>query len=281
MQYHVKEVKYADGASTVSVYPQTVNGRKSSANPLPLAYSPFDGQPIYSTFDIRSPEEAAYLAEKSKADAVARAKKKVEAIGRCNKWQYFITLTFSPEKVNSFDYDACAVAIKYWLDCQRRRNPNMAYLLVFEPHQSGRYHVHGLISNVDWKLNYVKRNVYNLDDSVYDLGFTTVSKVLNSGACATYISKYIVKTLDIIPVGRKRYWSSHNLVMLDDVTTYYLFEDIDDGEFAEFIDLLYAECDCFRWQHCPGNNKPIGYFNFFKKGVLEENERKDEGKSIV
>lgn len=268
--YQCKSISFADGAETYIV---SVN-RGRRVHPLPLEpYNPFTctveddlrtSKPVWRSF--KSPDEMTSddiaKAAKSKADAVRRAKQKVEAIGRCNKWDYFITLTFDPQKINSYDYDECVVAIGKWLDVQKKRNKDMAYLLVFEPHESGRFHVHGLVSNVEWGLIHYKGGIFNLSDADYSLGYTTVSKVRSSGACANYVSKYIQKSLEIIPVGRKRYWSSHNLVMLDDVTVYYVF-DLDNLDFDCFVESLYAECDSYRWYRNPWNKQMYGYFNFF------------------
>lgn len=260
--YQCKSVKYADGAETVTV---NVNRGARRVRPLPLEpYNPFTGKPVWRSFkspDEMTPDDVAKAA-KSKSDAVRRARQRVEVLGRCNKWDYFITLTFNPKSVNSFDYDECTTAIGKWLDVQKKRNKDMAYLLVFEPHESGRFHVHGLVANVEWGLMHYKGGIYNLEEKEYGLGHTTVSKVRSSGACAKYVSKYINKSLDAIPVGRKRYWSSHNLVMLEDVTVYYVF-DMQDGSFDDFVEMLYNECDSFRWVRCPYNGKMFGYFDFF------------------
>lgn len=138
-------------------------------------------------------------------------------------WQYFVTLTFDDEKVNGYDYNSITKKLKNWLDVQRRKNPNIAYLMVIELHKSGRYHFHGLFKNVsDWLLSPARNpktgrlikikgsQIYNLKN--YKLGFTTVSEVKNQEAVMVYISKYITKDLINLKF-KKHYWRSKNLDM--------------------------------------------------------------------
>ena len=92
------------------------------------------------------------------------------------------------------------------LDYQRKRNPEMRYLIIPKLHKSGRIHFHGVFSDVkNWSLSPAinpytgesiienNKQVYNLDN--YKLGYTTVSKVENIEAVSHYISKYITKEL--------------------------------------------------------------------------------------
>lgn len=136
-------------------------------------------------------------------------------------WEYFVTLTFDNEKVNSFDYKETSEALAKWLDNMKHQNPNMAYLMTPELHKSGRIHFHGIFKNVSkWALNearsphtnrLIKKNgvqIYNLEN--YKFGYTTVSKINNQEAVSVYMSKYMTKELLDIK-NKKRYWCSKNL----------------------------------------------------------------------
>lgn len=137
-------------------------------------------------------------------------------------WQYFITFTFNPEKINSFNYNDVSRLLSKWLIVQRRNNPDLKYIIIPELHKSGRVHYHGIVSNVNsWTLVPKKYKSGRLvktksNNQVYELfnykyGFTDVSKIDNLEAISVYISKYITK--DLIKLGyKKRYWASRNLV---------------------------------------------------------------------
>lgn len=138
--------------------------------------------------------------------SLKRTKQVVYDIARNNDWDWFITLTFNPQKVNSFDYIETAEAVKHYTR-HLHYNGNQ-WLLVPELHESGRIHFHGLIKGnlavVDSGIN----GIYNITD--YELGFTTASKIQSHCRVASYIAKYLTKELSV-PKGKKRYWASRGL----------------------------------------------------------------------
>lgn len=155
--------------------------------------------------------------EKNKADARKRAIQMVYDIARSNPWTWFITLTFDPEKVNSFDYEECVEHLKRFT--QRLQKRHFVYLLVPELHESGRYHFHGLVKGnlpvTPAKSPYGKlllddkgRQIYNI--SIYEYGFTTATAIDDMSKAASYVAKYITKE-DCVPPGKKSYWASRGL----------------------------------------------------------------------
>ena len=93
---------------------------------------------------------------------------------------------------------------------------DLKYIIVPERHKDGAYHFHGLIADigememVDSGKKLKNGNIiYNI--AGYNLGFTTVTKVFNSGASARYLSKYITKDLSMHIKNKKKYWASRNL----------------------------------------------------------------------
>ena len=139
----------------------------------------------------------------------------INFICNLNLWQYISwEFLFSTKKVTK--------KLKSWLDYQRKRNPEMRYLIIPELHKSGRIHFHGVFSDVkNWSLSPAinpytgesiienNKQVYNLDN--YKLGYTTVSKVENIEAVSHYISKYITKELLNLK-NKKNVWHSRNLI---------------------------------------------------------------------
>lgn len=183
-------------------------------------------------------------------DSLKRAVQTVFDIAKSNIWDWFITLTFDPQKVNSYDYDQCVEAIIRFLKCLRYYSKDFVYLLVPELHESGRYHFHGLIRGPlpheealnPWGqrvLDDKGHQVYNIP--IYNYGFTTAVRVYSISAIG-YIAKYITKQ-DAVPEGRKRYWASRGVArpkveyfMLDKEAYCEIFNESDYKKLIETSD---------------------------------------------
>lgn len=196
---------------------------------------------------------------------VVRRRKSINELayqnGCSDLWQYFVTLTFDDELVNSYSHDSVVKCLTKWLNNQKHQNPGMKYILVPELHKSGRIHFHGLFSHVPkWKLSkainaktgrsIVKNGsiIYNLDN--YQFGYTTVSEIKSMEKVCFYITKYITKDLLNLK-NKKNVWHSKNLIKPnvsyhyitdDDINKYlderdisYLKEIEKDGYYAKFI----------------------------------------------
>ncbi len=178
-----------------------------------------------------------------------RSKNKLWDYSRSNEWEWFITITFDPEKVNSFDYNLCTRRLSQWLSNMHHRYcPDMHYIFVPELHKSGRYHFHGLLSNCEG-LQFVDSGhvtketerspgnepIYNVGK--YKYGFTTATKVKDSSRVSKYIAKYITKELSALTKGKRRYWHSKNC-RSPEVEYYYNkydSENIPDGTTKEQV----------------------------------------------
>ena len=132
-------------------------------------------------------------------------------ITRSNMWEYFITLTFNPQKIDRFNYDECSKALSGWLkNIKNNYAPDLKYILVPELHKDGAYHFHGLIANCG-KMSFkdsghktkTKQIIYNIEN--YKLGFTTATKVTDTSKASNYITKYITKELCATTKGKKRF----------------------------------------------------------------------------
>ncbi|XCP83781.1 hypothetical protein ABXS75_11905 [Roseburia hominis] len=137
-------------------------------------------------------------------------------IAKSNRWEWFFTLTFDPEKVNSFDYSECSKKLSQWLkNIKNRGNSELKYLIVPELHKSGRWHFHGLFAGCD-NMEFTDsghrdkkgRVIYNIGR--YKLGFSTVTKIDDMQKACSYIVKYVSKELCSVTKGKKRYWASNN-----------------------------------------------------------------------
>ena len=154
--------------------------------------------------------------ERSLACSISRTINNIYSISRSNDWEYFVTLTFNPKKVNSFDYDEVSKKLSQWIkNFKRRYAPDLKYIFVPELHKSGRFHFHGLIANIgsldliDSGKKSKGKVIYNLGN--YKLGFSTATEIVDIKKTCSYFTKYITKDLCSTTFGKKRYWKSTNL----------------------------------------------------------------------
>lgn len=194
-----------------------------------------DGKQLYmvSEFPVKKPvfkKEAVRdgsTVEKKEIENGARAIQMVYDLARGTKWDWFITLTFSPEEVDRFDYDACAALVLKFT--QSLRWYNCLYMIIPEQHKSGAWHFHGLIKgdlpvtlarNPQGKLIFdnKRRPIYNVIN--FKVGFSTATQIGDSDKTVSYITKYLTKDkMAKVPKGKKRYWASRGLPK-PEVTTY-------------------------------------------------------------
>lgn len=154
--------------------------------------------------------------ERSVQNSVSRTKQKIYDIARSNDWEWFITFTFDPKKINSADYDYLSTLLSSWFhNIKKRYAPELKYLVVPELHKDGlKYHFHGALSNVG-NLQFIYRETIDGTDQYtlnqYNLGFSLCSQVKDNSRFCSYITKYITKDLCAVTKGKKRYWASRNL----------------------------------------------------------------------
>lgn len=191
-----------------------------------------------------------------------RARGEVYDLARSNLWDWFITLTLSPERVNRWDYSQCAAEVIRFTDVLRKAGNQ--YIIVPEQHLNGAWHFHGLVIG-DLKLvpatNYHTgsflfdsqgRQIFNIKN--YKFGINTATAIGHSAKAASYIAKYMIKKMDI-PKGKKRYWASKSLarpsVEYMDSSVYQQDFTEDNCDFLKKIDMKYGRlsiCD-FREDH--------------------------------
>lgn len=150
----------------------------------------------------------------------ARSKSQLRHICMSFKPKWFLTFTFDPQKVNSFDYDECVAAISVIFHKWMKLYPGLQYVIVAEQHKSGAWHFHGLFND---KIPLVYAGKYRIHkgsnqlDDVYHVkdfpwGFTSATRVKNSVACAFYLAKYLTKNFCKMTKGRRRYWYSTSTI---------------------------------------------------------------------
>lgn len=154
---------------------------------------------------------------RSKKVASNRAKNKVYELARANSWDWFLTFTFDRQKVDSSNYDETLKKIRKWLNNQQQRlAPDLKYIIIPELHADKvHYHFHGLLADcggmkfVDSGHKKKGETIYNLES--FKFGFTTATRVKDTGRVAGYIVKYMTKELNDSLNGHHRYLASRNL----------------------------------------------------------------------
>lgn len=155
--------------------------------------------------------------EKSLMESRRRTIQAITGIALSNDWDWFVTLTLDPSKVDRYSYPEIAPKLSKWLDNARQRHArDLGYMVVPELHKDGAFHFHGLFNNCDGldfrpsgKKDKKGRDIYNV--GLYGLGWTTATRVEDSVSSALYLSKYITKDLCAVTFNKKRYWASRNL----------------------------------------------------------------------
>lgn len=155
--------------------------------------------------------------DKSRENSMNRTKNKIYEIARSNRWEYFITFTFNPQKVNSKNYDHVVKTVHDWIkNIKKEYAPDLYYILVPELHADGKkWHFHGLFGNVG-NIQFIDSGHGIGEDIIYNIpqfpyGFSTATKVKDSYKVSGYITKYITKDLCAVTENRKRYWVSTNI----------------------------------------------------------------------
>lgn len=159
-----------------------------------------------------------------------RTHKQIYAIRRRIKWyalsndfRWFVTLTFDPEKIDSFNFEIAKKALLKWCRLMRDRYKRFDYIIIPELHQSGAVHFHGLLGDIP--AHFVEathprtgkplvrhdRQVYNLAD--WEYGYTDCEQIESPERAASYITKYVTTALltNKEMYNKKRYFNSQGL----------------------------------------------------------------------
>lgn len=211
------------------------------------------------SIDDMSPEELKKYHSRRKS-STRRAKTSVTDYALCNKFSQFITLTFNPDKVDSFDYDTSKRLVSKWINNQRRHSPQLTYILVAEKHKSGRIHFHMIVNNFNGELveaispktgKPLKKNgkkIYNLGG--WNYGFSTLSNISNQEATARYLQKYLTKDF-IEAFNKKRFWTSRGL---DKPTKEYNI-DFNEQNYLPMFTSLYKADGYYKYTLTFGQNR--------------------------
>ena len=156
-----------------------------------------------------APREAGKKSEGTDMErSMRRARAKLRRLALANGFEYFVTLTLDPQKIDRYDGTAVTKALGRWTDNMVRRH-GLRYILVPEQHKDDAFHFHGFMAGdglrvEDSGLEWDGRPVYNIPQ--WTLGFTTAQRLYGDyHAAVGYCCKYIGKQQHQRPLGRWYY----------------------------------------------------------------------------
>jgi hypothetical protein len=177
----------------------------------------------------------------SNIKSLHRSKDNFYAYVLCNKWKYFVTLTFDPKKLDRHNKDKVKKAYKIFRQQLQRINENVKIIVVPEGHKDGAIHFHGFIGDIDLspylgilygkncipKKSKCGEQLYNL--SLFKYGFNTVAILpddYDELRIANYCISYVTKS-ERIGYNNKAYFRTTNLNFKAKVVSYFTQTDID------------------------------------------------------
>lgn len=214
--YNVRVKNYGNGQVQTAIYSHPVYTGEKSVYESDKEYdtNPFTGEKtlVINDFDYFDKER-----ERSILNSLKRAKGNIFDLSRANNWDWFVTLTLNPEKINRYDYSVCSKKVSVWLkNMQIECDSTFRYIVVPERHEDGAYHFHGLFADCEqlqftFSGHYDKkgREIYNIGK--YKWGWTTATKVTSNEGVTKYLTKYVTKDLVAHTKNKKKYWASRNL----------------------------------------------------------------------
>lgn len=153
--HNCRTYHWADGSRTVTVCDRAVF-RASGWEQRPEKYPPLPPLPdeVKESDYVRAEYEGKFLSDgvlpprdrDNLLRSVRRAKAKVSALARANVFSHFVTLTFSPEKVDRYDDQLVLRKVNNWLRNSVSRD-GLCYVLVPERHKDGAIHFHGFVND--------------------------------------------------------------------------------------------------------------------------------------
>ena len=239
MEYNVQITYFADNKQQVRIYKNSIH--------LDDDLTAACAEKRQITKDLKSENDD--IADKAWSLYVSknRTLNTIYQLTRSYKWDYFITLTFNPARVNRSDYSDCLrCASEYFKYLRKTECPKLTWCIVPELHDDGiNWHIHGVIGNAqniklsDSGKRWHDQVVYNLTNYIY--GYTSATKVINNFAVSHYMTKYITKNLSLNIKNRKRFSVSKGLIRPE--RTVYNLSEKEKLKFIESIgkNILYTK----------------------------------------
>lgn len=213
--YNLKVIEYPNGSVQIRLYSQAMGIESDNmTDESLLVVEPFEQTKVK---EFNSFNEVENNEEENRRKSLSRTKQMISTYARCYKWEYFVTLTFDPAKVDRTNFKECMGKTRNWLQNIRKRYaPDLKYLIVPELHKDMcSWHLHGLLADTG-DIKFVDSGHKDLSHTIFNIGnwywgFSTVTKVVDTFRIQKYIVKYITKESHALSFGAHRYYVSNNL----------------------------------------------------------------------
>lgn len=252
--YDVKVIEYPDGSIQLRLFDEPVplydyfsgyDDYPFCNEPEPLL-EPFTGSEVKEVkfFTAEEKQRTSEDIQENRERSYRRCKNMIFQYARCYKWKYFITITFSPDKVDRTDFSECSRKLRRWLNNQRLNAPDLKYLFVPELHSDGKsWHFHGLMADTG-NIKFIDSGHKSKGDIIYNLGkwsygFSTATFIKDTHRVSKYIGKYITKTVCELTEKKHRYYVSNNLPM--PVVSTYSFPGESKDDVIKYLSDLYSK----------------------------------------
>ena len=170
-------------------------------------------------------------------ESISRSKRLVWEYALCNDWDYFFTGTIDKDKLDRYDFDCFSSKLRKFIDNYNRLYPEGAvtYLLIPEQHEDGAWHVHGLLKGIKPEHLVFNKNSY-FTWKQYDnaFGYMSIGRIRDKERVASYIMKYIGKSIGKTRIarGRRSFYHSMGLKKAEKIAE---FSDVD-GALIDSLD---------------------------------------------
>lgn len=217
--YNVRLTEYGNGTAQIRLYDQVMQLGSGIYHHKELrSIEPFGGTRVREIDDfseLRPKTDPLELRNIS----LARTKRKIYEYSQSIRWDYFITLTFDPKKVDRSNYQLCCKRVCRWLwYIRQHHSPDLRYLIVPELCKDGSsFHFHGLIADVE-NLKLIDSGHLSSGKPIFNIanwhyGFSTALHLQKNNLyrISRYITKYMTKACHALSHGAHRYFISKNL----------------------------------------------------------------------
>ena len=227
-EYHLNyaTVKARGVAEADIVYTLTVHKKPVRKSGYEFKSSISASTPAIFNASFGGDEQGVSLDGSRFSSSLIRSKQVVIQYVANNPWEYFVTLTVSPDSsADRFSLADCKRKIlKFFSNYKHRFNSGFKYLIIPEQHRDGAWHFHGVMMGInpdDLEVNkygYLDFKPYSSKFGYFSTGSKvdeyTVGKIRDLKKCASYISKYISKDMFVgesIEDGASLYFASKGL----------------------------------------------------------------------
>lgn len=176
-----------------------------------------------------------------KKTSIHRTRTKLARLINANEWNYFLTLTFATDLI---DTDAISRMFRK----MKRMYGEFKYVYVKELTKKGRLHYHILL-NIDLgTIEDIREYERWFSKNVWEQGFVKLKPVHEQSALSGYLCKYLTKDLDLDAIEGRLYNSSRNLNKSEEVC---IFDTKNIWEILQEmnLDIKYITSYCMKYEH--------------------------------